>query len=266
MTYEEYEAVIRSKVDGSWNLHNALLKAKAPVDFFVALSSVAGVVGNRGQAAYSAANVFLDGFMEYRRSLNLPGTAIDLAAVLDAGYLYDVEESRREEVLRNIGGEAITNTQVLALLGAAITGAHDTSSNGQIITGLGSAKNESFWIGDSKFAALRAAVASLGGAEGSKEVPLRVSLKEADSREAALEALTHGLIGKLADVLSISADDIDSSLSVSALGLDSLVAIEIRNWIAREAEANVQVLELLSTKSVTHLAEVVYNKSALVKK
>ena len=263
MTYKDYEDVIRSKVDGAWNLHNALAAAHSPVDFFVALSSVAGIVGNRGQAAYSAANVFLDGFMEYRRSLNLPGTSIDLGAVLDAGYLFDTDAARREEVLKNIGGEAITNVEVLALLAAAITGTIDKSSGGQVITGLGGAKSDSFYIDDSKFSPLRAAVATTDG-EGKGQVPLRVQLKNASSKEEGIEALTGALIVKLSDVLGLGADDIDPGLSVSALGLDSLVAIEIRNWIAREADANVQVLELLSTKSVTHLAEVVYGKSGIV--
>ena len=262
MSYKEYEEVIRSKVDGSWNLHNALASAKSPVDFFVALSSVAGIIGNRGQAAYAAANVFLDGFMEYRRSLNLPGTSIDLGAVLDAGYLFDTDPARREEVMRNIGDEAVTNDEVLALLAAAITGTIDKSSGGQVITGLGGAKADSYYIKEAKFAPLHAAVATSD--EGKGQVPLRVQIKNAGSKEEALQALTAALIVKTADVLGLAADDIDQSVSVATLGLDSLVAIEIRNWIAREADANVQVLVLLSTKSMTHLAEVVYDKSAIV--
>ncbi|KAF8846720.1 hypothetical protein BDZ45DRAFT_755700 [Acephala macrosclerotiorum] len=51
MTFDEYNSVMEGKVRGAWNFHNAL--KDQPLDFFVAISSAAGAVGNRGQAAYS---------------------------------------------------------------------------------------------------------------------------------------------------------------------------------------------------------------------
>ena len=69
------------------------------------------------------------------------------------------------------------------------------------------------------------------------------------------------LAAKLAQVLVLSLEDMDPSITVGSLGLDSLVAIEIRNWIAREANANVQVLGLLSSGTLMALAESIVNKS-----
>jgi hypothetical protein len=46
MSLEDFTAVARSKVEGAWNLHNALINS--PLDFFIVLSSVAGIIGNRG--------------------------------------------------------------------------------------------------------------------------------------------------------------------------------------------------------------------------
>jgi hypothetical protein len=85
MTYEQYTTVIESKVKGAWNFHNAL--SNQELDFFVTISSAAGAVGNRGQAAYSAANTFLNAFVQYRLTLGLPASSLDLTAVSDAGYL-----------------------------------------------------------------------------------------------------------------------------------------------------------------------------------
>jgi acyl carrier protein len=261
MALDDFQAVATCKVEGAWNLHNAL--ADSPLDFFIALSSVAGVVGNRGQAAYSAANVFLDGFMEYRRSLGLPGTSIDLAAVSDVGYLADTDSKRQKEVLKNIGSQTIDESEVLALLGAAITGA---GGNPQYITGLDLTDAvDNFWAQDAKFTILReAAEAQMGNTprEG-VSIPLRQALKTASSKDAAIQMCYEALVVKLAEVLVISPEDMDPSVTVSSLGLDSLVAIEIRNWIAREADANVQVLELLSSGSLIALAELVLSKSKL---
>jgi NADP-dependent 3-hydroxy acid dehydrogenase YdfG len=60
MAYEQYTTVTKSKVKGAWNFHNALLNQE--LDFFVAISSAASAVSSRGQAAYSAANTFLNAF------------------------------------------------------------------------------------------------------------------------------------------------------------------------------------------------------------
>lgn len=262
---DDFEAVTRCKVDGAWNLHLAL--SESPLDFFIALSSVAGIVGNRGQSAYAAANAFLDGFMAYRRSLNLCGVSIDLAAIADAGYLADSDPARRQEVLKNIGSQALNSVDVFALLAAAISGKLDDSCNGQCITGLSveDTTAEPFWIHDPRFATLRtAAQAGLGGVgSDSRQASLRTLLATASSREIALDCLQEALVVKLADVLTITPDDIGDGVSISSLGLDSLVAIEIRNWIARETDANVQVLELLSGKNIKHLAEMVLAKSKL---
>jgi hypothetical protein len=263
MTLDDFQAVVMGKVDGAWNLHHGL--ADMPLDFFIALSSVAGVVGNRGQGAYSAANVFLDGFMEYRRSLGLPGTSIDLAAVSDVGYLADSDAERQAEVLKNIGSQTIDESEVLALLAAAITGDLDRSSGGQCITGLGlDGGLDNFWAQDAKFSVLyEAAKAKLGHGPQLSEptVPLRVKLQTVADKETALQVCYSALAAKLSQVLVISPEDMDPSVTVSSLGLDSLVAIEIRNWIAREANANVQVLELLSSGSLMALAEIIVNKS-----
>lgn len=88
----------------------------------MALSSVAAVIGNRGQVAHAAANVSLEGFMDYRRSLGLPGTSIDLTAVRDVGYLAEVDSKRQQEVLKNIGTDGMDEAEALALLTAAIKG------------------------------------------------------------------------------------------------------------------------------------------------
>ncbi|KGO61703.1 Acyl transferase/acyl hydrolase/lysophospholipase [Penicillium expansum] len=263
MSLEDFTAVARNKVEGAWNLHNTLINS--PLDFFIALSSVAGIIGNRGQAAYSAANAFLDGFIEYRKSIGLPGTSIDLAAVSDIGYLADTDAQRRQEVLKNIGGQTIDESEVLALIAAALTGDLDKSCSGQCITGLGvDSLENNFWIQDARFSVLHeAARGTLGSSSQSDgpSVPLHVTLSAASSKEEALKVCYEALAAKLAQVLVLSLEDMDPSITVVSLGLDSLVAIEIRNWIAREANANVQVLELLSSGSLMALVEIILNKS-----
>lgn len=270
MTYADFTAVVNAKVPSAWNFHHAL--SSSPLDFFIMLSSAAGAIGNRGQAAYAAANCFLNAFVQYRISNGLPASSIDLTAVSDVGYLAEVSSARQAEVTQNLGGETLNEEEVLALLKVAITGEMKTTCNNHCMTGLRidpSAVGSLFWAGDAKFAHLRAAAeeqnAATGGAGGDAAAnrPLSVRLETAPSFDEALKTLYDALITKLSAVLMIPAEEMEPGSQVSAYGVDSLVAIEIRNWITREAEANLQVLELLTSANLMSLAETVLIKSKL---
>jgi acyl transferase domain-containing protein/NADPH:quinone reductase-like Zn-dependent oxidoreductase len=263
MTTEDFNLVVNPKVAGTLNLHDSLKSSN--LDFFIALSSVAGVVGNRGQAAYAAANVFLDNFMAHRNSQGLPGTSLDLTAVSDVGYLAD-NSDRAADVLRNLGGETIKESEILSLLTAVMTG-KITASNNQVITGLKiHPGSEPFWSHDPKFSNLLAAATAVQTSPqgGNTNITLPTALKTAETPEKALEALYAALAAKLAAVLMLSVEEMEPSAAVASYSLDSLTAIEVRNWIARESEANVQVLELLTASSLMELAKLILKKSKLV--
>jgi hypothetical protein len=85
---------VNAKCDGAWNFHHAL--SNHSLDFFIALSSVAGIVGNRGQSAYAAVNTFLNAFVQCRLSRGLPAACIDLTAVSDVGYLAKNEKDKHK--------------------------------------------------------------------------------------------------------------------------------------------------------------------------
>ncbi|KAG9850283.1 putative polyketide synthase, partial [Aureobasidium melanogenum] len=148
---------------------------------------------------------------------------------------------------------------------AAVTG-KITASNNHIITGLKiNPGSEPFWCHDAKFSHLLAAAASQRSAEGGNaNVPLPQALKSAVDGEKALEVLYGALVTKLAAVLMLSVEEMEPSAAVASYSLDSLAAIEVRNWIAREADANVQVLELLTSPSLMELAKLILKKSKLV--
>lgn len=267
MTFEQWQAVVQPKVAGAWNFHHAL--SSTPLDFFVALSSAAGAVGNRGQAAYAAANCFLNAFVQYRARLGLPASSIDLTAVSDVGYLAENAE-RQAQVAENLGSETVSEKEVLALLAAAITGRMKDDCNNHCITGLRIVPGQPapFWVDDAKFSYLKAAAAAeaenLSTSTAAPAVSLSSALKKAKSHEQALELVCEGLMTKVSAVLMVPRDEMDASRPIVVYGLDSLVAIEIRNWITRELEASLQVLELLTSSSITGLAETILRKSKLV--
>ncbi|KAK4121887.1 polyketide synthase [Parathielavia appendiculata] len=266
MTHPDYSEVIRSKVLGAWNIHTAL--ASAPLDFFIVLSSVAGIVGNRGQAAYAAANTFLDALARHRRRLGLPGTSLALTAVQDVGYLAEEGAARQAVVAQNLGGSFLREAEVLALLKAAVQGRLDIGG-GHCLTGLGlAAGNEvPYFATDAKFRRLRDAVmASVDASEpgGSPSLSIENALARASSSKEAVGVIVTGLAAKLATILMIPPESIDPSRPVTAYGLDSLNVIEWRNWITKTLKVNFQVLELLAAGSLTNLAASIWKKKAAV--
>jgi acyl carrier protein len=264
MDYEQYQTVIESKVRGAWHFHNALRTQE--LDFFIAISSAAGAVGNRGQAAYSAANTFLNAFVQYRSSLGLAASSIDLTAVSDAGYLAEDAE-KAAEVSRNLGSDTICEAEVLALFGAAIDGTMAKTCNNHAITGVRITPIiQPFWTNDAKFKHLRLAAeeAASNSEDSTATISFHAALKSSQSVEEAQDIVCKGLLSKLPSVLMLEAEDMDVTRSLANYALDSLVAIEVRNYITREFEANLQVLELLSSGSIESLAKTIVGKSKIV--
>ena len=269
MTFEDYDQVVRSKVAGGWNFHKAL--ADTPLDFFVVLSSVAGIVGNRGQAAYAAANTYLDALVRHRLRNGQKATSLNLTAVEGVGYLAG-NSGRASTVLKNLAGNSMDESEVLALLEAAFVGKVGTLCHEQCITGLdlGDGSNLPYYAADGKFASLReAALAKLAdsnAAAGSASLSISQELKRATKLEEAVDIVTVGLRDKLGAILMLAPEVMaakQAMTSVTAFGLDSLNAIELRNWIGKELQSHLQVLELLTSGTLADLAALVLKKTRL---
>ncbi|KAK0624155.1 hypothetical protein B0T14DRAFT_583400 [Immersiella caudata] len=263
MAHDDYEQVIRPKVKGAWNIHNVLIDSRVNLDYFVVLSSASGILGSRGQGAYAAANTFLDSFVEYRVRKGLPGTSLDLTAVTGAGYLADNAE-RQEDIIRNFGNETVSEQEVLALLSAAVRGVCPP----QCLTGLklhmGSDGQWPYYANDPRFADLKAEC--LAEAEREGKVPKQAvspgnAFRAAKSDEEAAAIAAQGILQKLSEVLTISVENLDAARNITSYGLDSLTAIELRNWIAKELRANLQILELLSSGNFNDLAALIVQKT-----
>ncbi|KAG5984184.1 Type I Iterative PKS [Claviceps digitariae] len=265
MTFDDYKEVVKSKISGALHFNKAMEHHE--VDFFVLLSSVAGIVGNRGQAAYSGANTFLDALAHHRRQKGLAATSINLTAVEDVGYLAS-NASRKTEVLKNISGSSMSEKEVLALVEAAVSG---QICDSQCITGLDLDIPTllPFWANDGKFSGIREKVLASEGekvSSVSSDMSLAERLKRIPTFHDAVEMVTSELGAKLASILMMAQEEMEAhktSRTITAFGLDSLNAIELRNWIGKELQAHLQVLELLTSGRLKDLASLVLKKSRL---
>ncbi|KAL9016615.1 MAG: hypothetical protein Q9180_008791 [Flavoplaca navasiana] len=165
----------------------------------------------------------------------------------------------------------LSEAELLAVVKASIIKPIAGCDYAQTITGLRlqSGKPAPLWSSDPKFAHILAAHAAITG--GANDVSntahtTRHLLKHATTLTSAIHIVGEAVSQRLSSLLMISADDIDVSKPVVAYGLDSLVAVELRNWITSGLEANVPLIELMNSPSIEHLAGKIVGKSRIVEK
>ena len=269
MSFDEWCLNTRPRVHGTWNLHDCLVSNT--LDFFVMLASMSGYVANPGQAAYAASNTFLDSFATYRRTLGLQACTIDVGIVDSVGYV--AENTERKAKISTAAHDRLKEAEFLALIKAAIAKTKKDAFK-HVLTGCKLDPQKPFpkWAEDPKFAhvlhAVRLQTSSSSSSNkcGSDTVPIKQLLKSADFPAAAADIVLQSLITKLSGLLMIVREDVDARKPLVAYGLDSLVAVELRNWISSDLEANVPLMELMNSPSIEVLAGKITERSRLVEK
>jgi acyl transferase domain-containing protein/acyl carrier protein len=245
---EQLDRVYRPKLIGAWNLHQQTLND--PIDLFILYSSSSAVVGNPGQGAYVAANLYLDALALHRRAIGLPALSVGWGAIKDAGFL-----TRHQAVAGMLktrtGLDATPAAEALADLGRLLTvgstrvsvARFDLQRLGQMLPG---ARVPRFVPIIPKGAAdSLAAEETLG--DLLKKVPV------ADHRAFVLARVR----GHAARVLGTSPAQVNTDQPLSDLGLDSLMAVELAGGLERDLGQPVSVMQMLTAGSLNAIAELV---------
>lgn len=252
MTVGDFQAPLRPKVQGSLNLHNIF----QDVDFFIMLSSLGGVVGTAGQANYAAGNAFQDALASFRQAQGLHAVAVDLGMVEAVGHLAHDTQGIAER-LERAGLASLTETDVLRVVEWAIK---QPSAPAQIITGisagLGAQWEKSSWCREARFADLRYRKATQSQAEATtkEEKRLRDQLTSGSVGVGAAEVICRGLVKKITVMFGLVEEDVSPAKSLADYGVDSLVAVEMRNWIMSQVGADISIFELMQSPSLAELS------------
>ena len=270
MTLQDYNDVMRPKVDGIWNLHNRL--SKTDLDLFIMLSSVVGTAGDPSQAAYVSASVFQDAFADYRTSLSLPAVTLDLGKVVDIGIVAEKLFAMRG--VRGLWSRDLREAEVMSVIEDAIrnplrkgVGQQRQGPASSIIGLKGWEEGADPVFNAPLFSHFRRAAigtSSKSDKVGTAAPRIRDALKKATTLEAATEKVCTELIAKASSLLMVSVEDISPAKSLADYGMDSLVAVEMRNWLLRELEAALPILELMASTSLRALSEKIVRKSKIV--
>ncbi|PYH87006.1 polyketide synthase [Aspergillus uvarum CBS 121591] len=277
MTYDQWQKGIRAKVDSSINLNTHLPN----LDFFIFLSSVTGVAGHTSQSNYTAGNTFQDALARHRTLQGESAIALNLSAIKGAGWVASQGAEGEQEVLKRVehlGAVSADVDFVLELLEKSIREPRPTSpADSQVVVGLArddAIPEDSVTRLDRRFGTLRLSTprgASSDAAEGSDSADSLSVLNRAlaagpVSKADAVKLIVDVVAGKTASIFNIEQEVIDPSLSLSKYGVDSLVAVDLRNYLATSLRARVSIFDILQTPSLAEFGALLAEKSELIAK
>ena len=260
MSLEKFNSTIEPRVIGTLNLHEAL--KHCPLDFFQMWSSWTVMFGTATQSNYLASNAFMDAFARHRVSLGIPATSLALSQILGVGvvsYMPDYQQAMiRNGFYGNDEDEFLQFCEAgiqPPLPGATPEFALDPNAAGHLLTGIEPAGlsevdqkypvDEMAWSRDPRFASLIRAT----------HFCTAESQEKSASGEAEELQVEQRIQLKISRLLYVPLGDVDPARAVSAYGIDSMIAAELRNWLFATFRLDVSLLALLgSTMTIQKLA------------
>ncbi|KAK7710249.1 NRPS [Diaporthe eres] len=252
-TLDDFQAVLAPKVQGSKNLDDLFFATD--LEFFVLFSSIASVVGSKGQSNYGAANLFMHSLARQRRNRGVAASVMDIAMLLGVGYVARSLD-QYESQMKQYSYMAISEPEFHNIFAAAIvSGKPGSGHSPEIITGVGP-DSEAPWKRDPRFSHYvcyeQKSTQVVEAVHSSRSV--LGQLAQSDSGEV-LSIMESAFSSKVESMLQLEAGSIDVQAPLVRVGIDSLVAVELRSWFLREMDIDMPVLKFLNGASVSDISK-----------
>jgi acyl carrier protein len=245
--------VMAPKVDGAWNLHRAT--EEMVLDFFVLFSSAAVVIGWPGQGAYAAGNAFLDALAHYRHRRGLAALSINWGPWAEAGMAAGLETVQKKR-MRSRGLDPIKSAEALSAFQWMVT-----TKNPQIVA---LRANWPKFLVEQAGGAGRQFFSEIGAWRSAHQRPQLTVEKDG----GFLERLGRVPLGERRDLLADQIEQqakrilgiargkrIDRHQALNEIGLDSLMAVELRNSVCRLLRCTLSPTLLFDYPSIEALVD-----------
>ncbi|EFY88214.1 nonribosomal peptide synthase [Metarhizium acridum CQMa 102] len=267
---DQFNSVLGPKVDGIKHLDSIF--ANESLDFFVVLGSLASIAKNVGQSNYHWANLLMESLVAQRRSRGLAASIIHIGYVCDAGYVarHSKVNPQNESKREDLRSTDLSETDVHYAFAQAVRGRNPKSTCGShnIIMGieppthpLDPTKRQAIWLSDprlghmvppSSLQSQREEIEHTSATSSS----VKQQVNKAQTENHAVSIVLKAFCNKLESTLllppgSIEEDNVQRP--VIDLGIDSLVAVEIRTWLLRELGVEIPVVKILGGDTVAQL-------------
>jgi NADP-dependent 3-hydroxy acid dehydrogenase YdfG/acyl carrier protein len=251
-----YAAVLAPKVAGIEALDAAT--AGLDLDLFVMFSSITTAIGNPGQANYVAANAYLEAVAHRRRAAGKPALAIGWGPIGDVGVI--ARDQEVSELLgRKIGRNTLHSAEALAALGELLEGGAATSGDPVVFIGRldwAAAAKDLAVLKTPLFARISVEAAM---SDGSGLIDLEAELAGLSTSEA-LQRVSELLAAEMSRILKLPAEQIDKHRPLSSIGMDSLMALELRMAAEQRLGVEIPLMSLASGATLSDIARRILEK------
>lgn len=233
-TWNKFENVFLPKAKGAWNLHRVSQDLNIPLDFFVLFSSITSLLGTPGQANYAAANAYLDALAHERRAKGLSAISVHWAGWKEGGM------AKQGKGLANLehqfpGVESLTNLQGLEALSQAIALPFPEIFVATINT------KELAKISNNLLPLFEELTSRVTVEPVKPQPTVRLIDRFRNTLPAKRKPLIHDYLhDQLCQILQIPYDTpIDKNEGFFTIGMDSLLAMELRNQIQKDIDQHI---------------------------
>lgn len=235
-----------AKAAGAWHLHR--LCAGMELDHFVLFSSAAGILGNRGQGVYCAANAFLDGLAGLRRRRGLPGVSVAWGPLSGGGMAESSDTVRRSVERQGFGFIPVDHLLPLLeqLLRADVACAVAVQCDWNRYREAGRLPGSGFLSGLLSRKHRHAA-------ESDDRSVILQELRDAEPVNRNALLIRH-LQKRAGEVIGLAGERLEATVPLVEQGLDSLMAVDLRNSVVKDFGVNLTVATLFNLPTLTGLA------------
>ncbi|KAK2591733.1 Polyketide synthase 19 [Conoideocrella luteorostrata] len=261
MSWEDFATALAPKVQGTENLDELFGDEQSGMEFFICFSSATSTIGTAGQSAYAAANHFMAGLVKQRHRRGLPGSIVHIAVLKGLGYIFrrsaEYAAVIDRTLLPRLARQAETDLHEI-LAEAILCGRPGSDQPADLITGIRRIFQGS-WPNDPRLSCyLGQQLLQNESAQGQATwtVSVESQLSMAGEPAECLAVLEKCFAQALGNMLEIDPEQVDRNMPVARLGIDSLVAIRIREWFLKEVGIEVPVLKVMSVShSLTRMCD-----------
>ena len=249
-TWERTATVLAPKMRGAWLLHERT--ASRPLDFFALFSSVSSALGSPGQSNYAAANAYLDGLAHHRRALGSTALTLNWGGWSEVGMAARLA-SRDHARMSDKGVDLIAPAQGVAVFEQLLK---EGATQSVVVPIRWSRLLEGYRRGAEPPMLETMAVEGrrTGGTDTTQNTEAWQGILAAAhaDRPRLVERL---VAGEVAHVVGLGGSNtLDPDTELSSLGVDSLMAVELKNRLETSTGLPVSIAELLEAGSVRDLA------------
>ncbi len=243
LTAEQFNKVLAPKINGGWNLHKYF--SGRALESFVLFSSGASVLGTTAQANYTAANMALDQLANYRKSLGLAALSINFGNIGEVGLA--AADVRRGERLQEQGMGIITPEKLSTYLDTLF----DLPGAQYMLMDI----NFDKWATNNSGVRGNAFYSSVLSSDHVAEETGEVENQQFTSKSGAIRHYKSVVKNLISGITKIPAAKIKEDATFKSLGIDSLMAVQLKNKLQTESGIDLTVSSIWTYPTIEKYAE-----------